>query len=163
MKKYAIDFDPYSGSEDSESAGNGSIMRLAPVPMLYGKRPLFDVAEICGLSSSTTHAATTTVDACRFLGVLIAKALNGTTKDEILKTSASDEAFHELGLCVEIADVANGSYRKKSPPEIIGTGYVVKSLEAALWAFYRSGTFEEGCLVAANLGNDADTTAAVYG
>jgi len=39
----------------------------------------------------------------------------------------------------------------------------VKSLEAALWAFYRSNTFEKGALLAANLGHDADTTAAVYG
>ena len=46
---------------------------------------------------------------------------------------------------------------------IAGTGYVVKSLEAALWAFYRSNTFEKGALLAANLGDDADTTAAVFG
>jgi ADP-ribosyl-[dinitrogen reductase] hydrolase len=40
---------------------------------------------------------------------------------------------------------------------------VVKSLEAALWAFYRSNTFEKGALLAANLGDDADTTAAIFG
>jgi len=44
-----------------------------------------------------------------------------------------------------------------------GTGYVVKSLEAALWAFYHSASFGEGCLLAVNLGDDADTTGAVYG
>jgi len=38
----------------------------------------------------------------------------------------------------------------------------VQSLEAALWAFHQSSTFEEGCLLAANMGNDADTTAAIY-
>ena len=47
--------------------------------------------------------------------------------------------------------------------EIQGKGYVVKSLEAALWAFDRSDSYREGCLMAANLGDDADTTAAVYG
>jgi ADP-ribosylglycohydrolase len=40
---------------------------------------------------------------------------------------------------------------------------VVDSLEAALWAFHHTGDFREGCLKAANLGEDADTTAAVYG
>ena len=40
---------------------------------------------------------------------------------------------------------------------------MVKSLEAALWAFYRSQSFGEGALLAVNLGNDADTTGAVYG
>ena len=52
---------------------------------------------------------------------------------------------------------------RREPPEIIGCGYVVKSLEAALWAFHRSETFEQGCLLAVNLGDDADTTAAIYG
>lgn len=42
-------------------------------------------------------------------------------------------------------------------------GYVVRTLEAALWAFGRSTSFEEGCLMVVNLGGDADTVAAVYG
>jgi ADP-ribosylglycohydrolase len=50
-----------------------------------------------------------------------------------------------------------------SETSIQGSGYVVHSLEAALWAFYRSSSFEEGCLLAVNLGDDADTTGAVYG
>ena len=66
-------------------------------------------------------------------------------------------------LCDEIDDIAAGSFRSKEPPEIVGSGYVVKSLEAALWAFHKSSTFSEGCLLAVNLGNDADTTAAIYG
>ena len=39
----------------------------------------------------------------------------------------------------------------------------MQALEAALWAFYRSESFREGCLLAVNLGDDADTTAAIYG
>ena len=63
----------------------------------------------------------------------------------------------------DIDQIASGSFKHREPPEIVGTGYVVRSLEAALWAFDRSNSFEEGCLLAVNLGNDADTTAAVYG
>jgi hypothetical protein len=62
-----------------------------------------------------------------------------------------------------IAAIAAGSYKKKNPPEIRGTGYVVDSLEAALWALHRSANFREGALLAVNLGHDADTTGAVYG
>ena len=71
--------------------------------------------------------------------------------------------FYQGSLVPEIAEVAAGSFKQKNPPAIAGTGYVVKSLEAALWAFYRSNTFEKGALLAANLGDDADTTAAVFG
>jgi ADP-ribosylglycohydrolase len=63
----------------------------------------------------------------------------------------------------EIDEIAAGSFKYKNPPEIIGSGYVVKSLEAALWAFHRSHSFREGALLAVNLGNDADTAGAVYG
>jgi ADP-ribosyl-[dinitrogen reductase] hydrolase len=63
----------------------------------------------------------------------------------------------------EIDDIAAGSFKILDPPAIKGTGYVVKSLEAALWAFRKTNSFEEGCLAAVNLGDDAGTTGAVYG
>ena len=63
----------------------------------------------------------------------------------------------------EIDEIAAGSFKHKNPPQILGSGYVVKSLEAALWAFHRSRSFQDGALLAVNLGNDADTTGAVYG
>ena len=61
----------------------------------------------------------------------------------------------------EIERIARGSFKEKSPPEIKGTGYVVNSLQAALWALHRSDNFKEGCLLAANLGDDADITATI--
>ena len=66
-------------------------------------------------------------------------------------------------MCETINEIANGSYRHREPPVIEGTGYVVRSLEAALWAFDRSDSFREGALLAVNLGDDADTTGAIYG
>ena len=51
----------------------------------------------------------------------------------------------------------------RAPADREGSGYVVRSLEAALWAFHNSGSFREGALLAVNLGDDADTTGAVYG
>lgn len=63
----------------------------------------------------------------------------------------------------EIEDIAKGSFKKRNPPDIRGSGYVVQSLEAAIWAFHRADSFREGCLAAVNLGDDADTTGAVFG
>ena len=63
----------------------------------------------------------------------------------------------------KLAAVAAGSFKRRDPPEIRGSGYVVASLEAALWAFHRSASFRDGALLAVNLGDDADTTGAVYG
>ena len=73
------------------------------------------------------------------------------------------EIWDHKPLAPKIAAFAFGSYKKKNPPDIKGTGYVVESLEAALWAFYNSNSFGEGALMAVNLGNDADTTGAIYG
>jgi ADP-ribosylglycohydrolase len=66
-------------------------------------------------------------------------------------------------LAPKIHAVASGSFRRREPPAIRGTGYVVESLEAALWAFAKSTSFRDGALLAVNLGDDADTTGAVYG
>ena len=62
-----------------------------------------------------------------------------------------------------IAAVAGGSFREKEPSAIQGSGYVVRSLEAALWAFNKGSSFEEAVLLSVNLGDDADTTGAVAG
>lgn len=66
-------------------------------------------------------------------------------------------------LAPEVDDVARGSFRRRQPPQVRGSGYVVESLEAALWAFHNSTSFRDGCLLAVNLGEDADTTGAAYG
>lgn len=156
--------EPYCGSTDPQKAGNGSIMRLAPVPLFYASRPR-EAVEKSAESSLTTHGAATAVDACRYLGALISGAANGASKEELLseRYAPSLGYWEENQLEPEIEEVANGSFKRKEPPEIKGSGYVVRSLEAALWAFHRSDSFKEGCLLAVNLGDDADTTAAVYG
>ena len=149
----------YGKTKYAHSAGNGSLMRLAPVPMFF----LNDAQAIkmCGESSKTTHANKLTVSACEYFGGLLIDALNGISKKKLLSKCYPNWKRSELPR--EIYKIANGSFKYKEPPEIRGTGYVVESLEAALWAFHKSHTFEEGCLLAANLGDDADTTAAIYG
>ena len=118
-----------------------------------------------GESSRTTHGARECVDACRYFGGLIVGALKGAPKDELLADHYEPVTglWADAPLADAIDEIAGGSFKRREPSEIKGTGYVVKSLEAALWAFRNSETFKEGALLAVNLGDDADTTGAVYG
>ena len=164
LQRFLQTDEPFAGSTDPYSAGNGSIMRLAPIPMFFVEDPL-QALEMSGESSRTTHGAETAVSACRYFGGLILGALQGFDKAQLLAPHYTPVPGYWLQhpLHPEITAVAAGSFKEKQPPAIKGSGYVVQSLEAALWAFYHSDSFRDGCLLAANLGDDADTTAAVYG
>jgi ADP-ribosylglycohydrolase len=93
-----------------------------------------------GESSRTTHAAPTTIDACRYFAGLLLGALEGRSKEELLSSffypGPDEQYWKRHPLSPEIAEIANGSFKQKQPPAIIGNGFVVRSLEAALWAFY---------------------------
>lgn len=144
-------------SADPSSAGNGSITRLAPIPMFF--LPDLDAIErYAAQSSLTTHGAPECVDACRLFGRIIGRALLGQSKHEVLFADSPTFAGAE-----KIAAIARGDYRTKTDSDIRGTGYVAASLEAALWCFLRTDCFERAILMAANLGDDADTTAAICG
>ena len=158
LEKFLSTNDPYGGDTDPRSAGNGSLMRLAPVPMYFINHP--SLTEYCGESSLTTHAAVEAVDACRYFGLLIARALQGTAKTDLLAPGIRPQG---RPIAPAIAEIADGSYKVKSPPQIQGSGYVVRSLEAALWAFYTTTSFKDSVLAAVNLGDDADTTGAICG
>jgi ADP-ribosylglycohydrolase len=149
---------------DGNDAGNGSIMRLAPVPMFFAADPSQAIQQAAD-SSRTTHPAIACVDACRYFAALIVGALSGAPKEELLspRYTPAPGYWESRPLVTEMDEIAQGSFLRREPPEIRGTGYVVKSLEAALWAFARGDSFREGCLLAVNLGDDADTTAAVFG
>ncbi len=164
LSRYERTRQPYCGSQDPYTAGNGSLMRLAPVPMYYARQPELAMQK-SGESSLTTHGLQVTTDACRYFGGLLVGALSGVSKQILLS-----EAYAPLTgywqahpLHPEIQAVAAGSFKHKMPPDLRGDGYVVHSLEAALWAVHHSRSFEHGALLAVNLGEDADTTGAIYG
>ena len=164
LERFEQTHESFCGSTDPRTAGNGSIMRLAPVALFYAQRPR-EAIERAGESSRTTHGAREAVDACRYFAGLIIGALQGCSKDDLLSPyfSPVPGLWTETPLAPKIAAVAAGSFKAKDPPAIQGSGYVVDSLEAALWAFHRSHSFKDGALLAVNLGDDADTTGAVYG
>ncbi|MEK5467838.1 ADP-ribosylglycohydrolase family protein [Paenibacillus sp. FSL M7-0896] len=162
LHRYEASGEAYSGSEDPFSAGNGSIMRLAPVVMYYAKQPA-EAIRYAAMSSRTTHGAAECLAACRLLAAYILAGLHGWSKQEMLAPDAFREWLDEDTLTPHMLNIKQGSYKLKEPPQIQGSGYVVESLEAALWAFHKSDSFAEGALLAVNLGNDADTTGAIYG
>ena len=166
LERYESSGDPYAGSSDPQTAGNGSLMRLAPVPMYLihdGAR----AKEIAARMSRTTHAALEAVDACRYMTGLITGALRNESKEVLLSHLYSPVynywLFQHVALCPKIDAIARGVYKHKSASELPAGGYVVDTLEAALWAFFKTDDFAAGALLAVSLGNDTDTTAAVYG
>jgi ADP-ribosyl-[dinitrogen reductase] hydrolase len=161
LQRFMASGDPYSGVTNPGAAGNGSIMRLAPV-VLFGYPDQTTVIALAGESSRTTHGAAECVEGCRLLSALISKALRGATKTEILfgQPWTTDTT---TPLSPKLQSIADGDYRHKPAEQINGSGYVVESLEAALWAFWSTNTFRAAVLAAVNLGDDADTTAAVCG
>ena len=148
----------------ADSAGNGPLMRLAPIPCFFSDS-YDDMMKHIQEATQLTHDDKRAVDACRFYAALIWYALNGKSKDELLDPNFYQKTL-ELELHPEIHEIAMGSYKKEKGYEdgIRGKGYVVDSLKAALWAFYKDGNnFKDGVLLAVNLGDDTDTTAAIYG
>lgn len=149
--------NPLAGSTRPYSAGNGSIMRLAPV-VLYFFPDHDEILQYSAESSETTHGLQVCKDACVLLGDILYRALVGESKRDVLLRT--DKSILSSPL---ILDIASGNYMDKSPEQIKGSGYVVESLEAALWCFWHSDSYLQAVLKAANLGDDADTTAAVCG
>jgi len=143
-----------------DQSTNGALMRLAPVPLFYSK-DIKQAIIMSGESSRSTHDNTICIDACRLYGSMIVKAVQGGDKNSILNYDS--ELWNDIPLEESIDNVALGSYKEKNPPEIKGTLNIIESIEAALWAFDRSSSFAEGALMAVNLGDDADTTAAIFG
>lgn len=164
LRRFELTGDPFAGWADPRFGGNGSLMRLVPVPLAYARAPETAV-RLAGEMSRTTHAAPEPVDACRYYAGLLVGALRGEPKARLLGPAYSPVPglWDDGPLCPRIADVAQGSFRERQPPAIRGSGYVVEALEAALWAFRRTDSFAEGALAAVNLGDDADTTGAIYG
>ncbi|SFX04999.1 ADP-ribosylglycohydrolase family protein [Marinospirillum alkaliphilum] len=150
--------NPLAGSRDPFTAGNGSLMRLAPVVMYYSPDTK-QALHFAGESSRTTHGAKECIDACRYFAALLHQAYagNSQTREALLQID------HYSPETTKVQAIQQGEYREKNRDQIKGSGYVIDCLEAALWCFHHTSNFSDAVLAAANLGDDADTTAAVCG
>jgi ADP-ribosyl-[dinitrogen reductase] hydrolase len=155
LYRFEISGDPISGSTNEYSAGNGSIMRLAPVVVRYhidGQAAL-NAAHLQGI---TTHASPQCIGACALMTHVMLELARGTSLDVAL-------AGAPMSNDAAVEDIRAGSFALKHRDAIESSGYVIHTLEAGLWAVHQSECFEEAVLLAANLGDDADTVAAVAG
>ena len=155
LNRYRQTGDPFSGSTDPMTAGNGSLMRLSPVALrFWSDRTRLDSA--AAQQSRTTHAAGEAVDGCRAFAGLLADAISGKPRRDVLaRRSFEGESA--------IAKALDGSWRGRSRDQIRSSGYIVHTLEAAIWSVARTADFRNAVLLAANLADDADTVAAVTG
>jgi ADP-ribosyl-[dinitrogen reductase] hydrolase len=157
LSRFKQDGDPIAGSTDPMSAGNGSLMRLAPVAIRYWD----DVdarRNAAARQSRTTHAATEAVDACIAFADMLGDAIAGKPRSQVLCDRVGQPTYAHA-----IADIMAGSWRGMGRSDTKSSGYVAHSLEAAIWCVARTGSFAEAVLLAANLGEDADTVAAITG
>jgi ADP-ribosyl-[dinitrogen reductase] hydrolase len=155
--RFKKDGNPMAGDTDPKTSGNGSLMRLVPIPLFYTKET--DCINYAGLSSATTHKSNDCIWSCVYFSRMVHRALNGQSKGNIL----FDENHAQWNIANELLEIVQGKYKHKTEDQIKSSGFVIHTLEAALWSFYTTETFEEGVIKAVNLGDDADTVGAVYG
>jgi ADP-ribosyl-[dinitrogen reductase] hydrolase len=160
LNNYQITGNPESGSTNPQSAGNGCIMRLAPVPIMYADDWGMAV-QLSAEQSKTTHGASECLEASGIFGGILVRALNGKFSKKQVLTNG-DNGLDQI-VSSRLQQIAAGAYFDYDIDKIRGSGYVVDSLEAALWCFYNTDNFKDAVLAAANLGDDADTTAAIVG
>jgi ADP-ribosyl-[dinitrogen reductase] hydrolase len=155
LARFRSSGNPVAGSTDPQSAGNGSLMRLAPVPVRFAFVP-DRLDEIARRQSRTTHGAVEAVEACAAYAGLIATAIRGEGREAVLSPRRGDWP-ERVAAAMRMEPL---SWNRE---QVRGSGYVIHSLEAALWAVGTATSFSEAVLRAANLGEDADTTAAIAG
>ncbi|KIQ22914.1 ADP-ribosylglycohydrolase [Variovorax paradoxus] len=156
LTRYLASGDPFAGDPSPRTAGNGALMRLAPVPMFFAASAEATWQQ-AGESSRTTHGAQEAIECSQLFALQLRAALLGEGKAAILAAAP----LAPLG--EKVAALARGDYASKPIERIKGSGYCVESLEAALWCFAHTDSFEQAVLAATNLGDDADTTAAICG
>ncbi|WP_279363231.1 ADP-ribosylglycohydrolase family protein [Xanthomonas sacchari] len=157
LERYLQGGPAFSGSDDPRAAGNGALMRLAPVAMFYAQRP-DELAERAADSSRTTHAAAEALDASRLFAFQLRAALLGENRAQVLQPTVAPPMQTPA-----LRALATRDHAAVPATQIRGTGYVVDALSAALWCFATTECFADAVLRSANLGDDADTTAAICG
>ncbi|WP_122559830.1 ADP-ribosylarginine hydrolase Tri1 [Pseudomonas viridiflava] len=143
------------GNVEINTAGNGSIIRLAPTA-IFRRNSLSATWMESQKQSSTTHRAVEAVNSCELLGMKLHQALNGADKQELFNPVIGP--FQP-----RIMVINAGEYKQKTRDQIRSSGYVIDTLEAALWAVWHTDNSKDAILLAANLADDSDSVAATAG
>jgi ADP-ribosyl-[dinitrogen reductase] hydrolase len=144
-------------AHQDRAQGNGSLMRIAAVPILLCHDPV-QAGVLSGQTSLTTHAHPVCVQACELFGRIVALAIGGASKPFLLDTIRAAAPSMPL-----LGRITNCSFLTLQRDAVRSSGYVLDTLEAALWAVFTTDSFEDALVLAVNLGDDADTVGAVCG
>jgi len=156
LARYAEKGCDYVGSDNPFSSGNGAIMRLAPAVVAASDRAT--ALDYAINSSRTTHASADCLDGAELMAAVLWELGQGADLKEVLDQLPDTE---ERGMA--IGRIKRGDFRTASRNNIASSGYVIDTLEAALWSCYHAENFEQALITAVNLGDDADTVGAVTG
>jgi ADP-ribosyl-[dinitrogen reductase] hydrolase len=148
--------DPLSGDTSPQSAGNGSIMRLAPVAIFFRNDPEAAAAQAAE-QSRTTHGAGECLESCALMARILTALLGGQDWDIAIRQDRTVPSNPK------VRALANLGWKQKTRKDIRSSGYVIDTLEAALWSVDQTESFRDALLLAVNLGDDADTVGAVTG
>jgi ADP-ribosyl-[dinitrogen reductase] hydrolase len=143
------------GNTEPNTAGNESIIRLAPTA-IFRRHMLSSTWREAQTQSRTTHRALEAVSCCELLGAQLHLALNGADRIEVCQPMVRP-------LQARATIINAGEYKEKTRDQIRSSGYAIDTLEAALWAVWNTDNFKDAVLLATNLADDADSVAAVAG
>ncbi|MEZ5305206.1 MAG: ADP-ribosylglycohydrolase family protein, partial [Verrucomicrobiales bacterium] len=155
-----------AGGEGEYSNGNGSVMRILPVALRYWNRPDPAVADLAARASRLTHRHERSQLACAFFCLLVVRLLRGMPLPGALAEASESFAalYAESPEFGHFARLTGGKLAAADRGSIRSSGYVIHTLEAAVWACLRNGeTYSRAVLAAVNLGDDTDTVGAVAG
>jgi ADP-ribosyl-[dinitrogen reductase] hydrolase len=155
IQSFIADGDPNAGIDGPRSAGNGSLVRLAPVAILR-RSSIDEATSMAQKQSRATHAAQESLDACSLFIAQLIDALAGGNKEAVMRQRV-------MALTPRLLFISAGEWKKKSRDGIRSSGYVVRTLEAALWSVWKTDNYRDAVLTAVNLGDDADSVGAVAG
>jgi ADP-ribosylglycohydrolase len=157
--------NPFSGSHDPAHADAEPLARIGPAVAFAAANPQ-EAVEFAVSCARVTHQAPLTLDAVRYFAALLAGALAGAGKEELLSPyfAPAPGFWDSVVLKPRVNDVALGSWRRSKPRAVVTPAHAAAdTLEAALWAFERGSSPAECLAIAASLGGDADITAAIVG
>ena len=143
------------GNNSPETAGNAALIRHAPVA-IFRRTSFIDGWRDASIQSMSTHCAPESIDCCQYINVILHYLLNGFGKNEAFSP-------HKIPFLVRVLIINAGEYKEKHRDQIRSSGYVIDTLEAALWAVWHTDNFKDAILLAANLADDADSVAATAG
>ncbi len=157
------------GGRDFGSNGNGSLMRILPLAFHIADMPIDERFQLTKDVSSITHGHIYSVAGCFIYLEITRELILGNSMLEAYEIGArtAKDYLDQIGNYDELNGVYDRVFDGLIPSlvddEISSSGYVVHTLEAAIWCLLTSSTYKETVLKAVNLGDDTDTTAAVAG